>query len=1483
MSTTGEEAHGVWGQSVGGGGGIGGYTYAAGLNLAGASANGSNTVTVSVGGQGGAGSNGNTVDVTNTGTVNTSGAKASGVRAQSIGGGGGDGGAVISGFLNGASGNSQSLTVLIGGSGGDGGTGGVVSALNEGIIGTTGEQAPGIWAQSIGGSGGNGGVILAASIAVQGSNMNLGVTIGGGGGSGGTSGDVSVINRPGVGAGTGQITTLGTESYGVFAQSIGGGGGNGSSIITANFASGGSGSALAAGLTIGGAGGTGNNAGNVTVLNAGLIDTTGDRAHGIFAQSIGGGGGNGGLVISANATIGQIGASPLLALGGFGGAGGDGGDVTVTNTGTIITRGANAHGILAQSISGGGGNAGVGLTLTPNIANIVIANAISAIVGALAGGATGTTGDVTVNQNGNIIVLGDGSVAVMAEAVSGGGGSLAFSFEGITSLPGLIPAAASAAPLTAGPSALIAIAGFVTIEDIAANPFGTVVSMTIGSDAGLTGQSGANMFSTSAGDFVTLGNASPGIALLSVGGGGGSAFNSFAFAPIDVLNDFFGYDARLGGANGLNNGGGAVTATHVGNLITVGAISPAVQLQSVGGGGGNTSVLVDGRSASFGAARFNLGATDSSGETGGAVSYDQTGDIMTLGDASPGILMQSIGGGGGVASFADLAADAQARNASISIALGASGGTGNDGGIVSSTLIGSIATSGVNASAVVLQSIGGGGGAVLLADVEYVWATLGGSDGAEGDGGAVSYTQTGDITTTGDRAHGIFAQSIGGGGGAVFTDIAAPEVTFSGANTGNGGALTLQNTGDIYTTGAESVGVFAQSLGGGGGFVDGGPAGTAGGAGAGGAVSFLGTGNIIADGADGIAVFAQSVGASGGGNIDVSVDGVIKGGSGDPASVSAFFLDGGASNTVTLGQDSFVFALSDRAFTATGGDDAVTSNGFVIGNIDLDGGTNSFLNTASGTLRTLDIVDLGPNGLLTNAGLLVPGGFVRNPETPLGTPVGAADFIIANNRPQTTAVTGSIDLTASSTFLVDAAFLVSGMAGGMDSDLITATGFGAIDGTVTPTLLRLERALPLVIIDPVTSSADNGAQATDTIVIDYSIGLDGPTGDGTTIDLLMEPDFSIEGMNRNQTALGDHINDILLGDGSAALGDLFAFIGNQTEVGPVIDAIDRLSPEGYASLRVDAFLGADRFADAMLDCEALTPDETGLPEGVCVWMQVEGRFFQRDPGFQFKDIDSRSFRVAGGFETAIDANWRFGFAGGYERVNLTYGNRFDSTAKRGHLGAVVRYEDGPLDLGIGVSASHGSTENERFIGIEGLIAEDRPLSIGQAKVDQRLTTANIRLHGSYDLPVADPRFYATPSVDLNASYIRSHDATEKGVGPYGADLKSNGEWVLSATAGIEVGGRFEVDESIELGPFMRVGVTAHTKDELSIRSMLIGAPASAGNFRSAVGFDQVVGEVAVGLAVSDQEHGVSLRIGYDGAFGSRSTQHAGFIKFAIEF
>ena len=209
------------------------------------------------------------------------------------------------------------------------------------------------------------------------------------------------------------------------------------------------------------------------------------------------------------------------------------------------------------------------------------------------------------------------------------------------------------------------------------------------------------------------------------------------------------------------------------------------------------------------------------------MTFSSSGQVTTLGRFAPGVVAQTIGGGGG---FGAITAAAGINAPGVSFELGSTGGTGGSADPSNSSTwtigAGSITTQGVLSDALVAQAIGGGGGLAgfvsgggqnppLHADRSRrgwgerrrigrhldeperdsdEWArarsaswrsrsaaaaeqrrrsafpaagpvTLGASGGGGGDGGAVTVTSQGAITTSGAGAHAILAQSIGGGGG----------------------------------------------------------------------------------------------------------------------------------------------------------------------------------------------------------------------------------------------------------------------------------------------------------------------------------------------------------------------------------------------------------------------------------------------------------------------------------------------------------------------------------------------------------------------------------------------------------------------------------------------------------------------------------------------------------------------------------------------
>ena len=203
------------------------------------------------------------------------------ITVGSIGGNGGDGG-------------SEFGIVVEGSAGGDAGAGGQVTVTNNADVNVSGTNSEGLFVFSqsgTAGEGGTGGGIVAS---------------GGNGGMPSSGGDVNATNN-------GSLTTQGDGGHGFRVFSTGGSAG-----------SAGSGFGL---VGAGGNGSPGGDGGNVSATNGqqGDIQTQGDSANGILAQSIGGTGGDSG---AGGGIVGVAGSSEF---------GGDGGQVNVTNQGSITT------------------------------------------------------------------------------------------------------------------------------------------------------------------------------------------------------------------------------------------------------------------------------------------------------------------------------------------------------------------------------------------------------------------------------------------------------------------------------------------------------------------------------------------------------------------------------------------------------------------------------------------------------------------------------------------------------------------------------------------------------------------------------------------------------------------------------------------------------------------------------------------------------------------------------------------------------------------------------------------------------------------------------------------------------------------------------------------------------------------------------------------------------------------------------------------
>jgi hypothetical protein len=336
----------------------------------------------------------------------------------------------------------------------------------------------------------------------------------------------------------------------------------------------------------------------VTNAVTGQITTLGVMSNGILAQSIGGGGGNAGGVGTTGTTIGFA-----TTVGGSAGAVGSGGEVTVDNAAEIATYGAASQAIAAQSIGGGGGNAGVGgsFNAASNGRTITVG-----IGGSSSGGGNGGAVNVTNSATGAIYTYGLDSTAIFAQSVGGGGGAAAFSG--------------------------------------ALNISGGDLNNTVGG-AG-AGGAGGNVTVISTGSITTLSPDSVGVSAQSIGGGGGSG----TFSIPSQLGSLGGSFLKIGGSGSGTQGanGKVIVKVSGGTTTTAGDLSYGVLSQAIGAGGGNGALSVpDPLTIGAGGSSQTVGASGAISGDGNPLNTQNANVILTTGAGSLGFAGQSIGGGGG--------------------------------------------------------------------------------------------------------------------------------------------------------------------------------------------------------------------------------------------------------------------------------------------------------------------------------------------------------------------------------------------------------------------------------------------------------------------------------------------------------------------------------------------------------------------------------------------------------------------------------------------------------------------------------------------------------------------------------------------------------------------------------------------------------------------------------------------------------------------
>ena len=1559
ITTTGRSSAGITAQSIGGGGGNGGDATGTGVGI-----------NLIIGGSGGAGGGAYTVLAYNGGSIVTSGQHSSGLELQSIGGGGGKGGSAFGDNVSAVFGAQES----VGGSGGNGGSGSwigftnVAPITNAGSIRTSGSDSFGIVAQSIGGGGGIGAASVAASKTYAPDDtpsLSLSAAIGGSGGGGG-DGDTAQITNAGM------IATSGAGGIGMITQSIGGGGGAGGDSSATSSANG-SELNIDSSVALGGKGGGGGNGNAVNAANSGLIVTTGESADGILAQSIGGGGGNGGSGdAQASASGDGTSITASIPIGGKSGGGGSTlGLVQASNSGAILTLGDGASGITAQAVGGGGGRAGgaAGTSKGDFSATVSIGGSGGSGGSAnLVDGSNNPTTSVQVTNSGSIVTFGGDASAIVAQSIGGGGGlggkaatsigskkSTGDGGNGSSATNPTLDALAAAFKAGGDTSQYTSVSALSALaSQLLGNTTANVASARLGSDAGTDasdledlgedqGDAGDDSNATSiktniavggsggaagnggivqvanTGSIGTIGVMSDGVLVQSIGGGGGKGGAATSSGSLNVDQDSVSAPLAVGGSGGAAGSGSDVTVTNDTNasITTIGSLANGIVAQSIGGGGGMGGVAGGRNGALQGLNVSNKGinvggdeigkSSDQSTVMAGTVTVNNNAgaSILTESHDASGIIAQSIAGGGGIVKAVSTDAADNAGGGANADPIKANGtfelnvvfgGTGSDGsngsaGAANVNNSGSITTDGRNAYGVLAQSVGGGGGLVLGGEIAGGPGGFMNTAAMRGNGGDVNVTtnSSSTIVTSGQGAIGIFAQSVGGGGGiAGDTGLSQLHLSYPSGNnhpgSGNGGTVdvTVNAGSSVQTSGANAPAIIAQSVGGGGGYFTAGASGYAqglyagsfGGSGSGGAVNVNVSGYVGATGSASPAIYAQS--SQNGGRsttgspvtINVNQNATVSGGAdfyhgGDGTAAAIQIFDGYYNANGPAGKPANVVNVNGLVTSVDG------NNGSAVFSY---GGTTFVHNGPTGVIDgTINLQNNGGNGSVQND----PGGKLNTGATvaaALTQNNGTLDVGGQSAPGAATLVTGDLQQGGTGSVVIDSDHVAA------TSDRLIVVGNATLAGQIVMRPTRLTNST-LEVIDVKGSMDASQLKMNNPYLVNYTLSTgstpnaqgSAPTS-GQSLYVTPHANFaaSASGLSANAQSVASHLQaNFDAGANAAALGTAFAIMANGVANHAAYNAaLNRLGNETQQAVGSASLAASHAFVERMYSCPTFDgPADAMMHERDCVWGRIIDNHTSAD-GSDSIGYSANTYAMQFGGQHGIGNGWFIGGSVGYDTSNLDGSDDVGDVNGHGpQVGVVLKKEIGNWTISGGADAGYGWYDSTRNVTLPGYTT--------QAKGDFNAFEAGLHSRVAYTIPMSD--WYMKPYLDLHVVHFHSGSYTEQGAGALDLAVNGSSATTLSASPMFEVGGRWTFANGMVMRPDIAAGAVFHNRNHWDSSAQFVGSAPGVAPFTAESSAPTVLAKVKLDMNFSVSKS-TEIKLEYGGQFGSGYSSNEGILR-----
>lgn len=533
-----------------------------------------------------------------------------------------------------------------------------------------------------------------------------------------------------------------------------------------------------------------NGGGDVT-LNVSDVTTSGNAGIGVFGLANGGGN----IVINASeihtsGNPGSLGPNTLPATAILGFTGSDG-DVTITAS-NVSTTGDGAGGIVGTSAGGGTVNiTTTGTVVTEGVfANGVVAN---------------TPGNIVINAQ-SVQTTGDYSSGIVAESYLGDIAVVAgdVSTSGAESLG--VEASTYYGNIDIDTTGLVSTSGYYAGGVIGASYYGSV-DITV-NDVNTTGDGSIGVAALTVSEDMDI----PTLASLPLDGMATLALEPTEFdAKITVTGDVSTSGIFAPGAVALSGAGNAIVINN-GAISTEGDFSPGI----VAVGPVGASVTGSGSVSTLGAASFGI-----LGASYGDVEVALTGSVTTAGESATGILATSAYGNISVSSSSSVSTSgafsdgirAETYLGDVDITSTGSVSTSgfySDGILVESAGAVNVAVNDVTTSGDLSYGIN----ITNTAGQYYYYGEGSISAAVAEEPGDVSVTLNGDLSTSGAVSNGIDIYAYSGAVSVSNLGSVSTTGAYSdGIVVDAGGDATLSGTGTVSTSGYAATGIDVHSYG----------------------------------------------------------------------------------------------------------------------------------------------------------------------------------------------------------------------------------------------------------------------------------------------------------------------------------------------------------------------------------------------------------------------------------------------------------------------------------------------------------------------------------------------------------------------------------------------------------------------------------------------------------------------------------------------